>query len=55
MAIEKYLAIASLGLFAMFGGEINVFYNYLINPTSEVDPEPKVLMYISIGVAPAIA
>lgn len=55
MAIEKYLAIASLGLFAMFGGEINVFYNYLINPTSEVDPEPKVLMYISIGVAPAMS
>lgn len=55
MAIEKYLAVAALGLFAMFGGEINVFYNYLINPTSEVDPEPKVLMYISIGAAPAMS
>lgn len=55
MAIEKYLALASLGLFVMFGGEINVFYNYLINPTSEVDPEPKVLMYISIGAAPAMS
>lgn len=55
MVIEKYLAVAALGLFAMFGGEINVFYNYLINPTSEVDPEPKVLMYISIGAAPAMS
>ncbi len=55
MAIEKYLAVAALGLFAMFGGEINVFYNYLTNPTSEVEPEPKILMYISIGVAPAMS
>lgn len=55
MAIEKYLAVAALGLFAMFGGEINVLYKYLINPTSEVDPEPKVLMYISIGAAPAMS
>ncbi|MFY9299734.1 MAG: hypothetical protein WAO91_00895 [Candidatus Nitrosotenuis sp.] len=55
MAVEKYLAVAALGLFAMFGGEINVFYNYLINPTTEVDPGPKALMYISIGVAPAMS
>ncbi len=54
MAIEKYLAVAGLGLFIMFGAEINVLYNYLINPTSEVEPEPKVFMYISIGVAPAM-
>jgi hypothetical protein len=54
VAIEKYLALAGLGLFAMFGGEITVFYNYLINPTSEVEPEPKILMYISIGAAPAV-
>jgi hypothetical protein len=55
VAIEKYLALASLGLFVMFGGEINVFYNYLIAPRVEVEPEPQVLMYISIGVAPAMS
>lgn len=55
MAIEKYVAIASLGLFAIFGGEINVFYTYLMSPTYEVEPEPKVLMYISVGAAPAIS
>jgi hypothetical protein len=55
MAIEKYLALASLGLFVMFGGEINVFYNYLIAPRIEVEPEPQILMYISIGVAPAMS
>ena len=51
--IEKYIAIASLGLFAMFAGEVNVFYNYLTNPHVETEPEAKLLMYISIGVAPA--
>ncbi len=55
MAVEKYLAVAALGLFAMFGGEINVFYNYLISPRIEVEPEPQILMYISIGVAPAVS
>lgn len=51
--IEKYIAIAALGLFAMFVGEINVFYNYLTHPNVETEPEAKILMYISIGVAPA--
>jgi hypothetical protein len=55
VAIEKYLAAASLGLFAMFVGEINVFYNYLIAPRVEVEPEPQILMFISIGVAPALS
>jgi len=55
VAIEKYLAVASLGLFAMFCGEINVFYNYLIAPRVEVEPEPQILMFISIGAAPALS
>ena len=37
----------------MFTGEINVFYNYLTNPNVETEPEAKLLMYISIGAAPA--
>ena len=36
--IEKYIAIAALGLFVMFVGEINVLYNYLANPNVEVEP-----------------
>lgn len=52
---EKYIAIAAFGLFVMFVGEINVLYNYLGNPNVEVEPEPKILMYISIGVAPAMS
>ena len=46
MAVEKYLEVAALGLFAMFGGEINVFYTYLISPRVEVEPEPQILMFI---------
>lgn len=53
MAIEKYLAIASLGLFIMFSAEIVTFYTFLTSPKIEVEPEPQILMYISIGIAPA--
>ena len=53
--IEKYLALASLGLFVMFVGEINIFYNYLTSPDADVEPAQKILMYISIGVAPAMS
>ncbi len=54
MAIEKYLAVASLGLYIMFVGEILTLYNFMIEPEIEVEPEPKVLQYISIGAAPAL-
>ena len=51
--IERYVAIASLALFVMFVGEVNVLYNYLIHPKVDTEPEAKLLMYISIGAAPA--
>jgi hypothetical protein len=54
MAIEKYIAVASLGLYIMFVGEILTLYNFMIEPQVEVEPEPKVLQYISIGAAPAL-
>lgn len=54
MAVEKYLAIASLGLFIMFSAEIITFYTFLTAPVIEVEPEPQILMYISIGVSPAM-
>ena len=54
MAIEKYIAAASLGLYIMFVGEIITLYDFMIEPTIEVEPEPKVLQYISIGIAPAV-
>ena len=54
MAVEKYIAIAGLGLFVMFVGEIITLYNFIIEPIREIEPTPKILQFISIGVAPAV-
>lgn len=60
MGIEKYIAAASLGLFVMFVGEIITLYTFLINPPEsfelvvQIEPSPKILQFISIGVAPAV-
>lgn len=54
MAVEKYVAAASLGLFAIFVGEIITLYDFMIEPQREVEPAPKVLQFISIGIAPAL-
>ena len=58
MAIEKYIAAAGLGLFVMFVGEIITIYDYMLEePESralQLEPDPKIFQYISIGVAPAV-
>ena len=55
MAVEKYIAAASLGLFIMFAAEMITIYDFMINSESEVfEPESKLLQFISIGVAPAL-
>ena len=57
--IEKWLAITSVGLFAMFVGEILSIYNFMINvPESfefarSFEADPKLIQFISIGAAPA--
>lgn len=62
MAVEKYIAAASLGLFVMFVGEIISLYVFMIEPPQSDDPfsliiefeaDPKIYQFISIGVAPA--
>lgn len=58
MAVEKYIAAASLGLFIMFVGEIVSIYNFMQVPPEQsisfiLEPDPKILQFISIGVAPA--
>ena len=62
MAIEKYIAAASLGLFVMFVGEIISLYVFMIEPPQsdnpfslirELEANPKIYQFISIGVAPA--
>ena len=59
MALDKWAAVASLGLFAMFAGEISLLYNGMVNSVDEpekfiaFEANPKILQFISIGVAPA--
>ena len=59
MAIEKWLAITSVGLFAMFAGEMISVYNFMntVEDDSIVaqgfQPDPKLIQFVSIGVAPA--
>jgi tellurite resistance protein TehA-like permease len=53
MAIERYVAAAGCGLFAMFAAEILVLYDFLQEPHSPIEATPKALQFISIGVAPA--
>ena len=59
MAVEKYIAAAGLGLFIMFSGEIITIYNFMQSDPTQVEslvlePDPKILQFISIGVAPAV-
>ena len=59
MGLEKWLAITSVALFAMFAGEMITIYNFMVNPPDDFDfgqsfeAAPKILQFISIGVAPA--
>ena len=58
MAIEKWLAITSVALFAMFAGEMISIYSYVVDPPENAiinDSwfDSKIFQFISIGVAPA--
>ena len=59
MGFEKWLAIASLGLFIMFVGEMISIYNFMLNVPDDFEfaqvfsADPKILQFISIGAAPA--
>ena len=59
MSLEKWSAIASVGLFVMFVGEMISIYHFMTDTAVYLefgvafDPTPKILQFISIGVAPA--
>lgn len=58
MAMEKWIAAASMGLFAVFAGEMASIYQYMLQTPEEMEfgivfePDPKILQFISIGAAP---
>lgn len=59
MPIEKYVAAAGLGLFAMFAAEIATVYTFMQAEPSQqgafvLEPDPKILQFVSIGAAPAL-
>ena len=59
MALEKWLAVTSIGLFAMFAGEMISVYYFMSDVPEDFEyaqafsADPKILQFISIGVAPA--
>ena len=58
MGFEKWIAVTSLALFFMFIGEMISIYTFMIEVPEDFeymdfDANPKILQFISIGVAPA--
>ena len=56
MALQygAYIAMAGIGLYAMFVGEIISIFNFMNNPEIAIEPASKILQFISIGVAPGV-
>ena len=57
MALQygAYIAMAGIGLYAMFVGEIISIFHFMSDQTFVTfEPESKILQFISIGVAPGV-
>ena len=57
MALQygAYIAMAGIGLYAIFVGEIISIFHFMIEQTFETfEPASKMLQFISIGAAPAV-
>jgi len=58
MALQygAYIAMAGIGLYAMFVAEIISIFNFMADTTMTefFEPESKILQFISIGVAPGV-
>ena len=56
MALQygAYIAMAGIGLYAMFVGEIISIFNFMNDPEIVIEPASKILQFISIGVAPGV-
>jgi len=59
MAVEKWIAITSVALFAMFAGEMISVYNFMMTNSDDSEflrafsADPKLIQFISIGAGPA--
>ena len=56
MQYGAYIAMAGIGLYAIFAAEIISVFNFMADPTMTefFEPESKILQFISIGVAPGV-
>lgn len=54
MAIEKWVAAASLGMFIMFVAELASISIFLKHPSYDIDPSSQMREFISISGAPAL-
>lgn len=54
MAIEKWIASASLGLFIMFVAQMISMVHFLQHPTYDIDSSSQIREFISISGAPAL-
>jgi hypothetical protein len=54
MAIEKWISIASLGLFIMFVAQMVSISVYLAHPSRDIDPSSQIKEFISISIAPGL-
>jgi hypothetical protein len=54
VAIEKWVAAASLGLFVMFVGQMISVCVYLTNPSHDIDASSQIKEFVSISIAPAL-
>lgn len=58
MAVEQWVASASLGMFILFAAQIIAIDNFLVdvykNPTYDVDPSSQMREFLSISGGPAL-
>lgn len=54
MAIERWIAAASLGMFMMFVAEMISISIFLSHPSHDIDPSSQMREFISISGAPAL-
>ena len=55
MQYGAYIAMAGIGLYAMFVGEIISIFNFMRDQTfATFEPASKILQFISIGAAPGL-
>jgi len=54
MAIERWISVASLGLYIMFVAQMISISVYLAHPSHDIDPSSEIKEFISIGFAPAV-